>query len=105
MNVKKTLLIVFREPYQHDKTLYKAINKPLKQIRKVLIIMMSQKELQKYAEQDYKLVDPEYIKQLERDSEKLIKFKKYSILAVFIAVIVIAVTLPLLRALLTNLLN
>lgn len=66
---------------------------------------MSQKELQKYADQDYKLVDPEYIKQLERDSEKLIKFKKYSILAVFIAVIVIAVTLPLLRALLTNLLN
>ncbi|MDY2688819.1 MAG: hypothetical protein SOV64_04965 [Limosilactobacillus reuteri] len=67
--------------------------------------MMSQKELQKYAERDYKLVDPEYIKQLERDSEKLIKFKKYSILAVFIAVIVIAMTLPLLRALLTNLLN
>lgn len=67
--------------------------------------MMSQKELQKYAERDYKLVDPEYIKQLERDSEKLIKFKKYSILAVFITVIVIAVTLPLLRALLTNLLN
>lgn len=66
---------------------------------------MSQKELQKYADQDYKLVDPEYIKQLERDSEKLIKFKKYSILAVFIAVIVIAVTLPLLRVLLTNLLN
>ncbi len=26
--------------------------------------MMSQKELQKYAEQDYKLVDPEYIKQI-----------------------------------------
>ena len=67
--------------------------------------MMSQKELQKYAERDYKLVDPEYIKQFERDSEKLIKFKKYSILAVFITVIVIAVTLPLLRALLTNLLN
>lgn len=67
--------------------------------------MMSQKELQKYAEQDYKLVDPKYIKQLERDSEKLTKFKKYSILAVFITVIVIAVTLPLLRALLTNLLN
>ena len=67
--------------------------------------MMTQKELQKYAERDYKLVDPEYIKQLERDSEKLIKFKKYSILAVFIAVIVIAMTLPLLRALLTNLLN
>ena len=66
---------------------------------------MSQKELQKYADQDYKLVDPEYIKQLERDSEKLIKFKKYSILAVFIAVIVIAVTLPLLRVLLTNLLD
>lgn len=58
--------------------------------------MMSQKELQKDAEQDYKLVDPEYIKQLEQDSEKLIKFKKYSILAVFITVIVIAVTLPLL---------
>ncbi len=53
--------------------------------------MMSQKELQKYAEQDYKLVDPEYIKQLEQDSEKLIKFKKYSVLAAFIAVIVIAV--------------
>lgn len=68
-------------------------------------IMMSQKELQKYAEQDYKLVDPEYIKQLEQDSEKLIKFKKYSILAAFIAVIVIAITFPLLRALLTNLLN
>ncbi|MFS8177876.1 hypothetical protein [Limosilactobacillus reuteri] len=67
--------------------------------------MMSQKELQKYAEQDYKLVDPEYIKQLERDSERLIRFKKYSILAVFITVIVIAVTLPLLRVLLTNLLN
>lgn len=66
---------------------------------------MSQKELQKYAEQDYKLVDPEYIKQLERDSKKLLKFKKYSILAVFIAVVVIAMTLPLLRALLTNLLN
>jgi len=66
---------------------------------------MSQKELQKYAEQDYKLVDPEYIKQLERDSERLIRFKKYSILAVFITVIVIAVTLPLLRVLLTNLLN
>ena len=61
--------------------------------------MMSQKELQKYAEQDYKLVDPEYIKQLERDSERLIRFKKYSILAVFITVIVIAVTLPLLRVL------
>ena len=42
--------------------------------------MMSQKELQKYAEQDYKLVDPEYIKQLERDSERLIRFKKYSII-------------------------
>ena len=68
-------------------------------------MMMSQKELQKYAEQDYKLVDPEYIKQLEQDSEKLIKFKKYSILAAFIAVIVIAITFPLLRALLTNLLN
>ena len=67
--------------------------------------MMSQKELQKYADQDYKLVDPEYIKQLELDSEKLIKLKKYSILAVFITVIVIAITLPLLRALLTNLLN
>ena len=67
--------------------------------------MMSQKELQKYAEQDYKLVDPEYIKQLERDSERLIRFKKYSILAVFITVIVIAVTLPLPRVLLTNLLN
>lgn len=67
--------------------------------------MMSQKELQKYAEQDYKLVDPEYIKQLERDSERLIRFKKYSILAVFITVIVIAVTLPLLRVLLTNLLK
>lgn len=67
--------------------------------------MMSQKELQKYAEQDYKLVDPEYIKQLERDSKKLLKFKKYSILAAFIAVVVIAMTLPLLRALLTNLLN
>jgi len=26
VKVKKTLLIVFREPYQHDKTLYKAIN-------------------------------------------------------------------------------
>ena len=67
--------------------------------------MMSQKELQKYAEQDYKLVDPEYIKQLEQDSKKLLKFKKYSIFAIFITVIVIAVTLPLLRALLTNLLN
>ena len=67
--------------------------------------MMSQKELQKYAEQDYKLVDPEYIKQLEQDSEKLIKFEKYSVLAAFIAVIVIAITFPLLRALLTNLLN
>lgn len=67
--------------------------------------MMSQKELQKYAEQDYKLVDPEYIKQLERDSKKLLKFKKYSIFAIFITVIVIAMTLPLLRVLLTNLLN
>ncbi|WP_251939866.1 hypothetical protein [Limosilactobacillus reuteri] len=67
--------------------------------------MMSQKELQKYAEQDYKLVDPEYIKQLEQDSKKLLKFKKYSIFAIFITVIVIAVTLPLLRVLLTNLLN
>lgn len=67
--------------------------------------MMSQKELQKYAEQDYKLVDPEYIKQLEQDSKKLLKFKKYSILAVFIAVVVVAITFPLLRALLTNLLN
>lgn len=67
--------------------------------------MMSQKELQKYAEQDYKLVDPEYIKQLERDSKKLLKFKKYSIFAIFITVIVIAVTLPLLRVLLTNILN
>lgn len=67
--------------------------------------MMSQKELQKYAEQDYKLVDPEYIKQLEQDSKKLLKFKKYSIFAIFITVIVIAVTLPLLRVLLTNILN
>lgn len=67
--------------------------------------MMSQKELQKYAEQDYKLVDPEYIKQLEQDSKKLLKFKKYSILAVFIAVVVVAITFPLLRALLTNILN
>ncbi|MCC4359190.1 hypothetical protein [Limosilactobacillus reuteri] len=67
--------------------------------------MMTQKELQKYADKDYKLVDPEYIKQLEQDSEKLIKFKKYSILALFITVIVIAITLPLLRVLLTNLLN
>lgn len=67
--------------------------------------MMSQKELQKYAEQDYKLVDPEYIKQLERDSKKLLKFKKYSILAVFITVVAIAMTLPLLRVLLTNILN
>ena len=67
--------------------------------------MMSQKELQKYAEQDYKSVDPEYITQLEQDSEKLIRFKKYSILAGFIAVIVVAITFPLLRALLTNLLN
>lgn len=66
---------------------------------------MSQKELQKYAEQDYKLVDPEYIKQLEQDSKKLLKFKKYSILAVFIAVVVVAITFPLLRALLTNILN
>ena len=73
--------------------------------QKCFDIMMSQKELQKYAEQDYKLVDPEYIKQLEQDSEKLIKFKKYSILAAFIAVIVVAITFPLLRALLTNLLN
>lgn len=69
------------------------------------MIMMTQKELQKYAEKNYKLVDPDYMKQLERDSEKLIKLKKYSILAVFIAVIVIAITLPLLQALLTNLLN
>ncbi|PWT34091.1 hypothetical protein DKZ22_11830 [Limosilactobacillus reuteri] len=67
--------------------------------------MMSQKELQKYADKNYKLVDPEYIKQLEQDSEKLTKYKKYSILALFIIVIVIAMTLPLLRVLLTNLLN
>ncbi|PWT35125.1 hypothetical protein DKZ29_08150 [Limosilactobacillus reuteri] len=67
--------------------------------------MMSQKELQKYADQDYKLVDPEYIKQLEQDSEKLTKYKKYSILVLFIAVIIIAMTRPLLRALLRNLLN
>ncbi|WP_225414924.1 hypothetical protein [Limosilactobacillus reuteri] len=66
---------------------------------------MSQKELQKYADQDYKLVDPEYIKQLEQDSEKLTKYKKYSILVLFIAVIIIAMTRPLLRALLRNLLN
>ncbi|MCD7123360.1 hypothetical protein [Limosilactobacillus caviae] len=67
--------------------------------------MMTQKELQKYADKDYKLVDPEYIKQLEQDSEKLTKYKKYSILALFIAVIIIAMTRPLLRVLLTNLLN